>query len=148
MKKIICLFLTISFIFIAVAICGCDKSPKEYEFNRVVNCAIELKNMMKDPESFEVYGNCGYKEQLSEHPDENGYCVIIPYRATNSYGAYGTDVAYFYKSNYLGSRSDYSNGDYKNLSKTNQIIFLKIYMLYLQGNYDKSYTKEQVNKKI
>ena len=101
MKKTICLFLTISFIFISVATYGCDKSPKEYEFNRVVNCAIELKNMMKDPESFEVYGSCKYKEQLSEQPDENGYCVIIPYRATNSYGAYGTDVAYFYKSNYL-----------------------------------------------
>ena len=139
MKKIICLFLTISFIFIAVAICGCDKSPKEYEFNRVVNCAIELKNMMKDPESFEVYGNCGYKEQLSEHPDENGYCVIIPYRATNSYGAYGTDVAYFYKSNYLGSRSDYSNGDYKNLSKTVKKINSNLIYVSITGFGQKSH---------
>lgn len=148
MKKILCLFLTVFCMFSTVTIYGCSKSPKEYEFDCVVNCAIKLKSMMKDPESFEIYGVCGYKNPLSEKGDGDGESVIIPYRATNSYGAYGTDVAYFYNGNYLGSRSDYSDGDYKDLSKTNQIIFLKIHMLYLQGDYNKTYTKEQVNKKI
>lgn len=126
----------LSFVFSA---CG-EELPDEPEYDAVVTCARTLKGMMKDPESFSVYGTCYYGE------NNDGEVVIISYRAANSYGAYLTNIAYFVDGNYFGSETDYTSGDYKNWSFVKQYVFAGARQVRTKGTYSKSYDDDIVMK--
>lgn len=117
----------------------------EPQYNKLVYCAQKLKNMVKDPESFEIYGSCGYYCNNSSLKDNVVY-IVIPFRSTNTYGAYGTDTALFANLVYVGSISDYSRKTYQYWSKSDQISFLKAAGVFLEGIYEKKYTKEEIMK--
>ena len=100
---------------------------------------------MKDPESFEVYGSCGYYFNSDDLKDDVVY-VVIPYRAKNGYGAYVTDTALFANNIFVGEISQYYSKSYTDWSKDEKITFLKASTVYLGGVYSKKYTKEEVSK--
>ena len=105
---------------------------------------------MKDPESFSVYGTCYYCV-VNEDSVDTQY-IFIPYRAANSYGAYGTDVGMFINNYFFASydedESDYSIGGNKTASeRANSLQFYRAQLAYLKalkGDYEKSYTVDEV----
>ena len=150
-KKILLLLLIVCILTYGVTIlCSCV--PNDAEFRSVVDCADYLKYRMKDPESFSVYGTCYYVTK-SEDGVPTEY-IFIPYRAANSYGAYGTDVAMFidgyYFASYTADESDYSvYGSLTASERASAIMFYSARLAYLEaqtGKYDKMYSAEEVQK--
>ena len=144
MKKLYCLSI-IFLMFCSLFLISCTTTPNEPEYDTVTYCAHKLKNLMKDPESFEVYGSCGYYFNSDDLKDDVVY-VVIPYRAKNGYGAYVTDTALFANNIFVGEISQYYSKSYTDWSKDDKITFLKASTVYLGGVYSKKYTKEEVSK--
>ena len=133
--RVIMTFLT---IIIGLSSCQDNESyKKESEYLYVVSMANRVKNMCKDPLSFSVSGTCKY----GTNNQENKF-VVIPFRATNSFGGYGTDTAYFSNDVFRGTYNEYSspNCSYDIVTK---IIILDMIQ---SSNWSRTYTAEQINQ--
>lgn len=79
-------------------------------------CALELKNMMKNPDSFEIFDEIfilkhKYKDEISTY-------LVLEYGGTNGYGAFVTDYAIFEEGKYIVNlNEDVSKSDSDYLDK-------------------------------
>ena len=145
MKKVVSIII-ITILIASISCCtACTSDKTEYEISEVVSCAKNLKNMMKDPESFEIYGTCEYQEGYLK--DTETVYICLPYRAKNSFGAYITEVAYYVNGSYIGDNSDY-NSCYNQWSDSRKSTYLKARIVYLESKFTKSYSKDEVNKEL
>lgn len=145
MKRFTSKLVVLSMLIIClIGIVACTTNDPEYK--EIVSCAEYMKSIMKDPESFSVYGTCTYTDKYDEHDDVYKVYISIPYRATNSYGGYLTNTGYFVDGNYVGSYSDYENKSYEDWSISRRISFLRAIIAEAEGNYVASYDADTVNK--
>lgn len=143
-KKVFVLQLIIMMIVISLVGCGL---PKESEFQAVVNCAVKLKNMAVDPESFEISGTCYYAMTRPANNKNLYEFIFISYKAKNRYGVSSTDVAFFRDGEYVGSESEYSSGTYKyNKDAWETLYFLYAEDVYLKQQFNYEYSKAEVKK--
>lgn len=149
--------LLLSFLLVLICMCslfaGCTnlqqlnssssfiKIPNNAEFNNIMDCVVDLRAKMKDPESFSIYGTCGYKVETGTDMDAGTY-IIIPYRATNSYGAYLTSVALYVNDRYMG---DYGDKEKDYWTREQIIKFLHAHSIYLAKDYQEEYSKDVTN---
>lgn len=147
---VFCLCCTISLCFSS---CKTDKGkaddiPTDAEFQAILNCIDILKdniantnsidNIFGDDYVFEINGTCTYTALNA------AYRIHIPYKISNTGGNDLIDVAYFINSVYIGSKIDYEYEIYKTWDDERQSLF---YIARLEP-YDKSYSKDIVNKAI
>ena len=145
MKKNISKLVVLSLLIIClIGIVAC--TPNDPEYKEIVSCAEYMKSIMKDPESFSVYGTCTYTNKFDEGDDVYKIYISIPYRATNSFGAYLTDTGYFVDGSYVGNYSDYRNKIYEDWSLSRRIDFLQAIITETEGNYTASYDADTVSK--
>ena len=144
-----CLCCTISLCFIS---CNTAKEnddlPTDTEFRAILNCVEILKdniastnsidNIFGDNYVFEINGTCTYTALNA------AYRIHIPYKISNTGGNDLIDVAYFIDGAYIGSEIDYEYEIYKTWDDERQSLF---YIARLE-HYDKSYSKDIVNKAI
>ena len=143
--SLLCLCSTISLCFSS---CKADDIPTDAEFQAILNCIDILKdniantnsinNIFGDDYVFEINGTCTYTALNA------AYRIHIPYKISNTGGNDLIDVAYFIDSVYIGSKIDYEYEIYKTWDDERQSLF---YIARLEP-YDKSYSKDIVNKAI
>lgn len=102
-----------------------------------IDCAKELKTMLKDPDSLMIRGDI-----ITFHSDEQSTTyIIIPYSAANSYGGKVSNVAFFSESlGYLGDNDD--NIDEMSGKRKEQYVDAKVFygIGEVIGNWDNSNT--------
>ena len=115
-----------------------SSTPTVYDEEEYVYClrlCRNLKNRCRDPESFSVYGTVSY------YVDNQGVKQVrIPFRATNGFGAYITDTAYYSGGKFLGTDSS----NYENADRETQIIIL----CWKYFNGDKRYHESLFNHRL
>lgn len=127
-----------------IGIVGC--TPNDAEYKEIVSCAEYMKSIMKDPESFSVYGTCTYTNKYDEADDVYKIYISIPYRAANSFGAYVTNTGYFVDGVFVGTYNDYEDDSYEDWSISRRIDFLQAIIAEMEGYYTASYDADTVNK--
>lgn len=142
-KKVVMLQLI---IMIVISLIGCGL-PKESEFQSVVNCAVKLKNMAVDQDSFEISGTCYYAMTRPTDSKNLYEFIFISYKAKNRYGVSSIDVAFFRDGKYVGSESEYSSGTYKyNKDAWETLYFLEAEGVYLKQQFNYKYSKGEVKR--
>lgn len=77
-------------------------SPLNKNEQMAYECAKELKEMLKDPDSFQLYDEMYIVEYTSKKNAENNQTVLVfKYGGSNSYGANITDRAIFLDGEYI-----------------------------------------------
>lgn len=140
------LVLQLSILLVVVSLMGCGL-PDEPEFQTVVNCAVKLKDMAVDSDSFEISGTC-YYTMTRPKDNKNVYeFVFISYKAKNRYGVSSSDVAFFKEGKYVGSESEYYSGTYKYSKDAWETVdFLEAEGVYLNRQFSQEYSKAEVKK--
>ena len=145
---IFCLLFLGSVGLLCFGACGKDDIPTDAEFQDILNCVEILKGDIEDTNSankifgdnyvFEINGSCTYTELNA------AYRIHIPYRISNTGGNDLIDIAYFIDGVLIGTEIDYKYEIYKTWDEQRQALF---YIARLE-HYDKSYSKDIVNKAI
>lgn len=68
--------------------------------------AVELKSMMKDPDSFKLYDEMFLLKHFDENGDNDFTYTVFEYGGTNSFGAVTTDEAIFRDGEYIMDYAD------------------------------------------
>lgn len=108
-KKLIIIFSSILLLSISIilVILFLNSHPNLNNDEKLVyNCAIELRKMLKNPDSFKLYDDTFVLRHYDE--DKNLECtyVIITYGATNGYGGIVQSQAIFKNGKYLMNYDD------------------------------------------
>lgn len=87
-------------------------SPLNKNEQMAYECAKELKEMMKDPDSFQLYDEMYLVEYTSDKGAEyNKTVLVFKYGGSNSYGANITDRAIFMNGEYIMDYDEISDMD-------------------------------------
>lgn len=113
MKRIVCLFVVIG---ICLGFCGCSgvfvKLNEEEQL--AYNCAVKMKSMLKNPDSFKLYDTFYH---LKKYDDDKNLLVtytMFKYGGTNGYGAFVTGQAVFKDGEYLMDYGDEPDDEAEN----------------------------------
>lgn len=104
MKKVIS-FLLVCFLSLSLACCGNNVTLSEEE-QQAYDCAVEMKSMMKNPDSFKLYDSMYMLQIYDKEGELRVTYTVFKYGGTNSYGAVVTDEAVFKDGKYLMDYAD------------------------------------------
>lgn len=91
-----------------------------------------LKNMMKDPDSFKLYDDVlVVYYYISAEDDSVGFYTYIDSGAKNSYGGMARDTAMYFNNEYVGSIEDAIRLDGVLISNDNDLTLKKTHLPYL-----------------
>ncbi len=145
-KKLITVFLVVVTLLSCVfAFAACKSNDKE--FKEIVSCAKDLEYKLKHQDrcqGFSITDNCGYKV-VTGNNGKSGTYIIIPYTAKDLLADITiVDIAFFCNGELLGFKGDYPYS--YDFSKKDR--YLEALKIYVNQDFDKQYSANDLNKKI
>lgn len=130
------LVLAIAITLIVVVVVNNNNSLNKYERVAYQQC-LEMKNMLKNPDSFKLYDDMMFLQHYDEDGDNDYTYFIFSYGGTNGYGAMIKSEAIFKDGEYIMDYDeDIDDDDYDADEKRDAMIDLLEFEYYMEYGGD------------